>query len=219
MIDHIFSWSEEQVAKSSCISLYQNYVEWCGGNGKKLFSNNILDKKFSRINIKCKRASSEKRKWQYILDRSKIIAKIRETVGNIKEFFDIPQPDLPKNETADIPIFNMPEIILQKIISPQPIKNTSSPSTSKDKKADKQDDSTQILFDYMVEKTEAPVTSTSETFKTTKASEPSKPVIDKPETSKPPKPIEHISNVLKAPKSSNNKILFTRTWREERLRK
>ncbi len=142
MIDHIFSWNEKQVAKPSCTSLYQNYVEQCGGNGEKSFSNNILGKKFSQINIKCKRASGGKREWQYILDCSKIVVKIRETVGNIEKFSDIPQPNLPENETADIPIFNVPEIILRKIISPQPIKNTSSLSTKKDKKIDKQNDST-----------------------------------------------------------------------------
>ena len=71
----------------------------------------------------------------------------------------------------------------------------------------------------MVEKTEAPVTLTSGTSETTKVSELSEPVIDKPETSKPPKLIKRISNVLKAPKPSNNEILSTRTWREERLRK
>ena len=71
----------------------------------------------------------------------------------------------------------------------------------------------------MAEKTEAPVASTSGTSETTKASELSEPVIDKPETSKPPKPIEHISNMLKGPKPSNNEILSTRTRREERLRK
>ena len=61
IIDYISSWSEDQVAKPSCISLYQNYVEWCGGNGEKPFSNNIFSKKFSQINIEHKRADGEKR--------------------------------------------------------------------------------------------------------------------------------------------------------------
>src|SRR6266498_2083232 len=175
MIDHIFSWSEEQVAKSSCISLYQNYVEWCGGNGKKLFSNNILDKKFSRINIECKRASGEKREWQYILDRFKIIAKLREFgLSDIEEFSDTPQPNLPENETADIPIFNVPEIIPPKIILTLPEKNTPPPNTSKDKKADKKSDVTQDLFDYVTEQTEAPVTSTDPERTTSGTSETSK---------------------------------------------
>ncbi|RGB28740.1 hypothetical protein C1646_767418 [Rhizophagus diaphanus] len=40
----------------------------------------------------------------------------------MEEFSDIPQPNLPTNEVTDIPIFNMPEIILPKIILPQPDK-------------------------------------------------------------------------------------------------
>ncbi|PKK55830.1 hypothetical protein RhiirC2_801408 [Rhizophagus irregularis] len=40
--------------------------------------------------------------------------------------------------------------------------STPSPSTKKDKKADKQNDLTQDLFDYMSENTRAPVTSISE---------------------------------------------------------
>src|SRR2546423_4789700 len=87
IIDYIFSWSEDQVAKPSCTSLYQNYVEWCEGNGEKLFSNNILGKKFSQINIKRKRASGEKREWQYILNRFKIIVKLREFgLDDMEEF-------------------------------------------------------------------------------------------------------------------------------------
>jgi len=64
----------------------------------------------------------------------------------MEEFSDIPQDDLPKNETTDIPIFNVPETALegstipQKIILPQPEKNMPSPNTKKDKKADKQDE-------------------------------------------------------------------------------
>src|SRR3954469_1305030 len=41
IIDYISSWNEDQVGKPSCTSLYQIYVEWCGGNGEKPFSNNI----------------------------------------------------------------------------------------------------------------------------------------------------------------------------------
>ncbi len=143
IIDYIFSWSEDQVGKPSCTSLYQNYVEWCGGNGEKPFSNNILGKKFSQINIERKRASGGKREWQYILDRSKIVAKFCESgLGDIEEFSDTSQPNLPKNETADIPIFNVPEIIPPKIILTLPEKNTPPPNTSKDKKADKKSDVT-----------------------------------------------------------------------------
>ena len=68
----------------------------------------------------------------------------------MEEFSDIPQDDLPENETTDISIFNMPETILegptilQKIIPPQPERHNrvadrkNTPSPSKDKKADKQ---------------------------------------------------------------------------------
>ena len=67
------------------------------------------------------RTGSGKKEWQYILDRSKIIAKLCESgLGDMKEFSDIPQDDLPENETTDIPIFNVPETISLKIILPQP---------------------------------------------------------------------------------------------------
>jgi hypothetical protein len=67
----------------------------------------------------------------------------------MEEFSDISQSDLPENKTTDIPIFNVPETISQKIIPPQPEKSTPSPSTSKDKKADKQEGGIQDLFDYV----------------------------------------------------------------------
>ncbi|GBC49033.1 highly derived D5-like helicase-primase [Rhizophagus irregularis DAOM 181602=DAOM 197198] len=216
IIDHISSWSEDQVAKPSCTSLYQNYVEWCGGNGEKPFSNNILGKKFSQINIERKRGSGRKREWQYILDRSKIVAKLRESgLGDMEEFSDIPQPDLPTNETTDIPIFNVPETVLEgpvippKITPPQTKMSTPPPSTKKDKKANKQDDSTQALFDYGAEDTRALVASTSGTPETSKRPE---PVIDEPENSKPPKPIKSSNEVSSA-------ILLNRVQREQCLRK
>jgi len=46
----------------------------------------------------------------------------------MKEFSDISQPDLLENEIANIPIFNMLEIILSKIILSQLEKYTSSSS-------------------------------------------------------------------------------------------
>ena len=128
-------------------------------NGEKPFNSTILGKKFSQIGIdRARSRENGVRVYQYILDRSKIIAKLRESgLGDMEEFSDIPQDDLPKNETTDIPIFNVPETALEgstippKIILHHPEKNTSPPSTSKDKKADKQDDSTQTLFDYIAE--------------------------------------------------------------------
>ncbi len=96
----------------------------------------------------------------------------------MEEFSDIPQPDLPKNETTDIFIFNMPEMalegstILQKIIPLQPEKNTPLSNTKKDKKADKQDESTQALFDYVAEDTRVLVDSSSKTAKISKVINP-----------------------------------------------
>ncbi|PKK60711.1 hypothetical protein RhiirC2_718920 [Rhizophagus irregularis] len=86
-------------------------------------------------------------------------------------------------------------------------------STSKNKKVNKQDDSSQVLFDYVV--TKVPVTSISGTSETSKTSE----LFNRPETSKPSKPIEPISNVIKAPKPSSNEILSARAQREKHLRK
>ncbi|RIA82627.1 hypothetical protein C1645_835052 [Glomus cerebriforme] len=206
---------EDKVAKPSCTSLYQNYLEWCGENGEKPYNSAILGKKFSLIGIDrtCSRENGV-RVYQYILDHPKIVAKLRESgLGDLEEFSDIPQDDLPENETTDIPIFNVPEIIPPKIILHHSEKNTPSLSTSKNKKADKQDDSFQALFDYVA--TEVPVASISGTSETSKTSE----LSNRPETSKPPKPIEPISNMMKAPKPSSNEILSARAQREERLRK
>ncbi len=70
------------------------------------------------------------------------------SLGDIKEFFDISQDDLrSQNEPTDIPIFNVPKKVPLNFISPQSEENF----PLRDKKADKQDDLTQILFDYMVE--------------------------------------------------------------------
>ncbi|PKC53148.1 hypothetical protein RhiirA1_479906 [Rhizophagus irregularis] len=137
-------------------SLYQKYLEWYGKNGEKLLTSKVAGKRFSEIGIKSKQVQTGggKREWQYILNRSKIVAKLCESsLGDIEEFSDIPQPDLPKNKITDIRIFNVPENISLKIILPQPErqadrKNTPLPNISKNKKADKQDDLTQTLFDY-----------------------------------------------------------------------
>ncbi|UZO27423.1 uncharacterized protein OCT59_019620 [Rhizophagus irregularis] len=133
IIDHIASWAESsEIRTSSKAFLYQKYLEWCGDN-----------------------VEGGKKEWQYILDHSKIIAKLREHgLGDIKEFSDISQADLPTNKATDIPIFNMPEIIPPKIISPQPDK-----------------------------KVEPPIASTSGTSESSKTSESPEPLIDKPEPS------------------------------------
>src|ERR1044072_4486906 len=80
IINHISSWCESKVSKPSCTSLYQNYVEWCRENREKPFNSIILEKKFSQIGIDraCSRDNGI-RVYQYILDRSKIIAKLHES--------------------------------------------------------------------------------------------------------------------------------------------
>ena len=95
------------------------------------------------------------------------------------------------------------------------VKNVPLPS---DKKADKLDDITQSLFNYVAEYVETPVAltlGTSETFKASKIPEPSntselfEPEIDKPASTKLFEPTGEISP----------SILLSRTQREERLKK
>src|SRR6266542_4320434 len=121
----------------------------------------------------------------------------------MEEFSDIPQLNLPENETTDIPIFNVPEITPSKIAPPQLEKKL----LPRDKKANKQDDLTQALFDYVVEQAEVPIASTSRIFEEsnflktnipTDKEVPSESLIDKPEASKLPKHIEFINQVLSA---------------------
>ncbi|RIB27462.1 hypothetical protein C2G38_2160558 [Gigaspora rosea] len=214
LIDHIASWDEDSVLILRKKVLYQKYLEWCGDNGEKPLSNNIFGKKLSEKNIiECKqgRVDNGKRKWQYILNCSKIVAKLRESgLGNIEEFSDIPesdisQSDIPENKTTDIPIFNVPEIIPLKIIPSQPEKNVSSCINISNSDVSNQDESTQVLFNYVGEDTCAPVASTSGTTETTKASEPPESVIDESKTSKPPEPIKSSNKVLSAILPLDNK--------------
>jgi phage/plasmid-associated DNA primase len=173
----------DRVSKQSRTLLYQKYLEWCGENGEKPLTSKVAGKKFSDIGIESKQARTGggKREWQYIIDRSKIVAKLRESgLGDMEEFSDIPQPDLPENRTTDVPIFNAPEIIPPKIIPPQLEKNTSPSNNSKDKKADKQDESTQALFDYVAEDA-PPVASSSKPVEISKVIDPAslRPVVEK----------------------------------------
>ncbi|PKY30168.1 hypothetical protein RhiirB3_447115 [Rhizophagus irregularis] len=109
IIDYIAPWAESKITNPKCNELYHEYTEWCGDNSEKPFTSNILGKKFSQIGVEHKQLrNGRKREWCYVLDRSKIVAKLRESVGDIEEFSDIPQPDL-ENETAEIPVFNIPE--------------------------------------------------------------------------------------------------------------
>ncbi|PKC55796.1 hypothetical protein RhiirA1_402626 [Rhizophagus irregularis] len=243
IINYITSRAEDGTSTQSCTSLYQKYFEWCGENGEKILTSKVAGKKFSEIGIESKqvRIGGRKREWQYTLDCSKIIAKLRESgLGDIEEFSDTLQDDIStnkgsQNETTDIPIFNVPETILQKIIPPQPEchnrvadrKNKPSPNTSKDKKASNQDDSTQALFDYMTEDTRTLVVSTSGTSETSKRPE---PVIGKLETIELPesnKPISKNTNMPPKkiladsynPNELSSAILLAKAQRDERLRK
>jgi hypothetical protein len=183
IIDYIVSWPENCINRFSCEKVYQDYLEWCGCNGEKPLAKKDAGTKFSLINIdRTHLRDNGVRVYQYILDRPKIVAKLRESgLGDMEEFSDIPQDDLPENKTTDIPIFNAPEIIISpKIIPPQPEKSTPSPNTKKDKKADKQDESTQALFDYVVEDA-LPVASSSKTVEISKVIDPAslRPVVEK----------------------------------------
>ena len=243
IIDYITTWPENQISRFGCEKVYQDYLEWCGSNGEKPLTSKVAGKKFSLISIdRTHSRDNGVRVYQYILDHSKIIAKFCESgLGDIEEFSDTPQPNLPKNETADIPIFNVPEIIPPKIIPTLPEKNTPPPNTSKDKKADKKSDVTQDLFDYVTEQTEAPVISRDPEGTTSGTSETSKtpePVIDEHETSKHPESIEPICEVVNmspketmgfqrdrptdSPKPINqvsSAILLARQQRKDHLRK
>ncbi|GBB93864.1 hypothetical protein RclHR1_02240036 [Rhizophagus clarus] len=54
-----------KIASPSRTLLYQKYLEWCGKNSEKPFSNNITGKKFSDIGIESKQARTGggKREW------------------------------------------------------------------------------------------------------------------------------------------------------------
>ena len=58
----------------------------------------MFGKKISQIDIERKQVRlNEKREWVYILNRSKIVNKLLETIGNIEEFSNLPQPETPVN--------------------------------------------------------------------------------------------------------------------------
>ncbi|CAB4418754.1 unnamed protein product [Rhizophagus irregularis] len=110
VINHISSWSKDHVDKPICANLYREYLSWCGENGEVGKSNNKFGGYLLPIGIEKKQARIDgKRESLYILDRNKIVAKLRESVGEIEEFSDAPQPDLPDNEVIEIPVFKVPE--------------------------------------------------------------------------------------------------------------
>ncbi len=102
---------------------------------------------------------------------------------------------MPANEPADIPIFNVLETILQKIIPPQPVKNEAEPSVAS------------------TSKTPEPVIDEPETSRLSESIEPINEVVNLPPREIPtdsPKP--NSNELLSA-------ILLARAQREERLRK
>ncbi|CAG8603943.1 3454_t:CDS:2 [Cetraspora pellucida] len=136
---------KDQIEKPGCAMLYQEYRTWCETNGEKPFSNNNFGKKIPQVNIERKCASGGKREWQYILNRFKIIVKLRESV-NIP-VFDVPEivtPELEKNIT-ELSATN--RIKKSKDSSPVPIL----PVTNE----------TQALFDSIIEQPESSVVSSS----------------------------------------------------------
>ncbi|CAJ0834274.1 1583_t:CDS:1, partial [Entrophospora sp. SA101] len=142
IIDHISVWSKDQIEKPGCVMLYQEYRTWCEANGEKPFSNNNFGKKIPQVNIERKRAGGGKREWQYILDRSKIVSKLHESIGDIEEFelethglstSDISQDSFPTKSSMEIPVFSVPETKKEEIEPEKEIlkKIESVPSTSK----------------------------------------------------------------------------------------
>ena len=82
LINFILLWPENRIDSLNSENLYQKYSAWCKVNSKTPCSNAVLGKKFSQIGIRRQRAGGGKRKWQYILDRSKIMNKIHQLFGS-----------------------------------------------------------------------------------------------------------------------------------------
>ena len=77
IIDYITTWPENQISRFGCEKVYQDYLEWCESNREKPLTSKVAGKKFSLISIDQTRSQdNEIRVYQYILDRSKIIAKL-----------------------------------------------------------------------------------------------------------------------------------------------
>ncbi len=89
----------------------------------------------------------------------------------------------------------MSETIPPKIILPQPKKKL----PSKDKKADKQDNVTQKLFDYVLKQAKVLITSTLEISETSKTSGLPELIVNEPEISKPFESVKPISKVINMP--------------------
>ncbi|RHZ54551.1 hypothetical protein Glove_426g27 [Diversispora epigaea] len=119
IIDHISSWPENRTENSICSNLYQEYRIWCERNGENPFTNKKFGKTPPTIGIERKQVRiNGKREWVYILDHSKIVAKLRESGIDIEEFSDVPQAETSSNAFTEISVFDIPEIIARGPVTP-----------------------------------------------------------------------------------------------------
>lgn len=69
IIDYIASWPKNCISRFSYEKVYQDYIKWCGCNGKKLLTSKVTGKKFSQIGIdRARSRDNGVRVYQYILD-------------------------------------------------------------------------------------------------------------------------------------------------------
>ncbi|RIB18261.1 hypothetical protein C2G38_2185149 [Gigaspora rosea] len=143
IIDYISLWSENQIDKPSCATLYQDYLS----HGVEVMEKNyllvmFLGKKISQIDIDRTRSRDGGVKvYQYIFNRSKIISKLHEKRIDIEEFSDKSYPPTRKIEATSS---NTDHI--------EKGKNTSTPPVTK---------MTQDLFDSIIDQPEYSVASSS----------------------------------------------------------
>ncbi|CAJ0627506.1 13959_t:CDS:2 [Entrophospora sp. SA101] len=240
IIQHIKSWPENQIEKPICGNLYQDYLTWCGNDGEDRISNNKFGGFLPPIGIEKKQVwINGKREWVYILDRSKIVAKLRESVGDIEEFSDTPQAEISSNASTDIPVFDIPEIVT----SPEPEKKISESSTTDRIKKGKDTfpappitNMTQELFDSIIDQPEYSVASSSKSTDISlppeiehvesvdDRSEPASEIIKPANDEVEPSPIESVENELRASNETPPQQISyppgyqTREQREIRLR-
>ncbi|CAJ0848329.1 6444_t:CDS:1, partial [Entrophospora sp. SA101] len=203
IIQHIKSWPENQIEKPICGNLYQDYLTWCGNDGKDRISNNKFGGFLPPIGIEKKQVRiNGKREWVYILDRSKIVAKLRESVGDIEEFSDTPQAEISSNASTDIPVFDIPEIVT----SLEPEKKISESSTTDRIEKGKEivsappiTNMTQDLFDSIIDQPKYSVASSS---KSTNISLPPDIEHVEPSDDKSKPSIENIKSLENKPKIS-----------------
>ncbi|CAJ0642953.1 926_t:CDS:2 [Entrophospora sp. SA101] len=237
VIQHISSWSENQIEKPICGNLYQNYITWCESNGEGRISNNKFGGFLPPIGIEKKQVRvNGKRESIYIIDRSKIVAKLRESIGDIEEFLDTPEAETFTNTSTDIPVFDISEIT-----PTEPEKKISESSTTDHIKKGKNvspaspiTNMTQDLFDSITN--ESPVASPSKSTDISlppeiehvesvdDRSEPASEIIKPANDEVEPSPIESVENELRASNEAPPQQISytpgyqTREQREIRLR-